>query len=164
MSTALDSRGHLHLPRLLTGLQQRLRANELPMRALLADAGYANGTNYARLEAAHITAWIPVFGQYKAEIEGFSQDCATDAFTCVKGKKLSFQKYDTNQDGGWRKIYWPPAATASSARANRRVPRGPGTCKSPAPFTTRPTAGPGSAKARSNRCLGTYCPTTACAG
>ncbi|MDB5233650.1 MAG: hypothetical protein JWR44_643, partial [Hymenobacter sp.] len=61
----------LHLPRLLTGLQRRLRAHDLPLRELLADAGYANGPNYARLEAEHIMAWMPVFGQYKAAIEGF---------------------------------------------------------------------------------------------
>ena len=51
-----DSRDSLHLPRLLTGLQQRLRSNELPLRELLADAGYVNGPSYALLEAQHITA------------------------------------------------------------------------------------------------------------
>ncbi|ALW86693.1 hypothetical protein AUC43_17370 [Hymenobacter sedentarius] len=106
-----DKRDSLHLPRLLTGLQRRLRANDLPLRALLADAGYANGPNYALLEAAHITAWIPVFGQYKPEIEGFVYDRRTDAFTCPKGQALPFQKYDTNQDGGWHKIYWGPCRT-----------------------------------------------------
>lgn len=34
-----DSRDSLHLPRLLTGLQQRLRGHELRLRELLADAG-----------------------------------------------------------------------------------------------------------------------------
>ena len=87
-----DRRDRLHLPRLLTGLQQRLRIHHLPLRDLLADAGYANGPNYARLEAAHITAWIPVFGQYKPDIEGFTYDRATDAFTCPEGKQLPFQK------------------------------------------------------------------------
>jgi transposase len=142
-----DKRDSLHLPRLLNGLQRRLRANELPLRALLADAGYANGPNYALLEAAHITAWIPVFGQYKPEIEGFTYDRATDAFTCVEGKQLPFQKYDTNQDGGGTKSIGPPAATASCVRASRRVPRGPDASKSIARFTTRPTAGPGCASA-----------------
>ena len=101
-----DQRDSLHLPRLLTGLQQRLRANELPLRELLADAGYANGSNYARLEAAHITAWIPVFGQYKAEIDGFMYHAPTDDYTCRAGKRLSFRKYDTRADGAWLKIYW----------------------------------------------------------
>ena len=30
----------------------------------------------------------------------------TDPFTCAEGKVLPFQKYDTNQDGAWDKIYW----------------------------------------------------------
>ena len=40
-----DRRDRLHLPRLLTGLQHRLRVHELRLRHLLADAGYANGSN-----------------------------------------------------------------------------------------------------------------------
>jgi len=101
-----DGRDSLHLPRLLTGLRKRLRANELPLRELLADAGYANGSNYALLEAAHITAWIPVFGQYKAEIDGFTYHAPTDDYTCAAGKRLPFRKYDTRADGAWLKIYW----------------------------------------------------------
>ncbi len=101
-----DKRDSLHLPRLLTGLQRRLRVHELRLRHLLADAGYANGSNYALLEAQHITAWIPVFGQYKAEIAGFTYDAPTDAYTCAAGKVLPFRKYDTTADGTWLKIYW----------------------------------------------------------
>ncbi|WP_201979908.1 IS1182 family transposase [Hymenobacter rubidus] len=114
-----DSRDRLHLPRLLRGLQQRLRTNELPLRHLLADAGYANGANYALLEAQRITAWIPVVGPYKPEIEGFTYDRATDSFTCMEGKPLPFQKVDTNQDGGWHKIYW---ATCSDCPQCPRKP------------------------------------------
>ena len=101
-----DSRDSLHLPRLLTGLQQRLQANDLRLRELLADAGYANGANYALLEKEHITAWIPVFGQYKPEVDGFTYDPDADQYTCSAGKDLPFQKYDTTADGGWLKIYW----------------------------------------------------------
>jgi transposase len=101
-----DSRDSLHLPRLLTGLQRRLRANELPLRDLLADAGYANGSNYALLEGQQVTAWIPVFGQYKAEIEGFTYNVQTDDYTCSAGKVLPFRKYDATADGNWLKIYW----------------------------------------------------------
>ena len=101
-----DSRDSLHLPRLLAGLQQRLRTQELRVRDLLADAGYANGSNYALLEAEQVTAWIPVFGQYKADIEGFTYDAAQDVYHCRAGKTLPFRKYDTTADGSWLKIYW----------------------------------------------------------
>ena len=101
-----DSRDSLHLPRLLTGLQRRLHAHELRLRDLLADAGYANGSNYALLEAQHITAWIPVFGQYKPEITGFAYDRGTDSYTCAAGKVLPFHRYHVTTDGGWVKLYW----------------------------------------------------------
>jgi hypothetical protein len=90
-----DSRDSLHLPRLLTGVQQRLRAHELLVRDLLADAGYANGSNYALLERQHITAWIPVFGKYKPVVEDFTYHASTDSFTCLAGKILPFKHYET---------------------------------------------------------------------
>ena len=102
----VDSRDSLYLPRLLTGLQRRWRTNELPLRELLADAGYANGSNCALLEAERVMAWIPVFGQYKADITGLTYDAPTDVYTCAAGKALPFRKYDVSTDGGWRKIYW----------------------------------------------------------
>ena len=114
-----DSHDSLHLPRLLTGLQQRLRAQELCLHELLADAGYANGSNYALFEAVHITVWIPVFGKYKPDLDGFTYDRRTDAFTCAEGKTLPSQKYDTNQDGSWHKIYW------AACRDCQQCPRKP---------------------------------------
>ena len=93
----VDSRDSLHLP--------RLRSNELPLRELLADAGYANGPNYALLEAQHITAWIPVFGQYKSDVDSFPYDEQTDTYQCPAGKRLLFKKVDTTADGSWVKLY-----------------------------------------------------------
>jgi transposase len=101
-----DSRDSVHLPGLVARLQPRLQAQGLCWQPLLADAGYSNGSNYALLEQRGLTPWIPVFGQYKPEVEGFTYDVATDAYTCAAGKPLPFQKYDTNADGGWLKLYW----------------------------------------------------------
>lgn len=101
-----DCRDSVHLPSIVRSLQPRLQAQGLHWQELLADAGYANGSNYAFLEERGITPWIPVFGQYKAEIEGFTYDLETDAYTCSAGKSLPFRKYDTSVDGSWLKIYW----------------------------------------------------------
>jgi transposase len=100
-----DKRDSLHLPRLLAGLRPRLRANELRLRDLLADAGYANGANYALLEAQHVTAWIPVFGQYKPERVGFTYDRRTNAYTCAAGNVLPFYRYPVTTDGNGVKLY-----------------------------------------------------------
>lgn len=101
-----DSRDSLHLPGIVRQLLPRLRAQGLLWRDVLADAGYANGFNYALLEDQGLTGWIPVFGHYKPQVEGFRYDLATDTYTCAAGKPLPFQKYDTTADGGWLKIYW----------------------------------------------------------
>ena len=65
-----DSGDSVHLPQLVTRLHQRLLAHGLPLLDLVADTNYSNGVNYALLEQQGITAWIPVFGQYKPTVEG----------------------------------------------------------------------------------------------
>jgi hypothetical protein len=77
--------------------------------------------------ARGITPWIPVFGQYKPEIEGFTYDKETDCFTCPAGKPLPFKRFDSDQDGRLSKRY-----SASSSDC-RRCPHKP-TC---APKSTK---------------------------
>ncbi|PSR52307.1 hypothetical protein AHMF7605_24490 [Adhaeribacter arboris] len=100
-----DGRDSQYLPAITLRLQRRLLDNELRLKELLADGGYSNGSNYAFLEQRKITGWIPVFGQYKSEIEGFPYDQQADYFTCPTGKILAFKTYDTNAEGGLLKIY-----------------------------------------------------------
>ncbi|ALI98573.1 IS1182 family transposase [Rufibacter tibetensis] len=100
-----DGRDSQHLPGIVGKLQQRLKDHQLPMQDLVADAGYSNGANYALLEQRGITGWIPVFGKYKPEIEGFPYDEQADCFTCPAGKALPFKSYDTTADGGLVKVY-----------------------------------------------------------
>jgi len=100
-----DGRDSQYLPAITLRLQRRLLDNELRLKELLADGGYSNGFNYAFLEQRKVTGWIPVFGQYKPEIEGFPYDQEADQFTCPAGKILSFKTYDTNAEGGLLKIY-----------------------------------------------------------
>jgi transposase len=100
-----DSRDSQCLPGITLKLQQRLEANELHLQEIIADTGYSNGSNYAFLEQHQLTGWIPVFGKYKPQIEGFPYESENDQFTCPAGKPLSFKTFDTNADGGLQKIY-----------------------------------------------------------
>ncbi|WP_324680456.1 hypothetical protein [Hymenobacter sp. GOD-10R] len=100
-----DSRDSLHLPGLVQRLQQRLQANDLQLRDLVADTGYSNGFNYALLENQGITPWIPVFGAYKPEVEDFNYHATADEYRCQADKPLPFRKYSTKADGGWVKHY-----------------------------------------------------------
>ena len=67
-----DRRDSTLLPSIIEPLHQRLLSHDLPVVDVVADTNYSNGLNYALLEARGITPWIPVFGQYKPEIEGFT--------------------------------------------------------------------------------------------
>ncbi|GAB3051947.1 IS1182 family transposase [Spirosoma pulveris] len=100
-----DGRDSQNLPDITLKLQQRLAQNELCLEEILADTGYSNGANYALLEGWNITGWIPVFGHYKSQIEGFSYHPQADHFTCSVGKHLVFKTFDKNEDGGWLKVY-----------------------------------------------------------
>jgi transposase len=109
------------LESIVTPLHQRLLTQHLPVREVVADTNYSNGVNYALLEARGITPWIPVFGKYKPETEGFTYDVVADCFTCSAGKALPFKGFDKNQEGGLAKIY------RASGRDCRVCPRKP-TC------------------------------------
>ncbi|MBD2703422.1 IS1182 family transposase [Spirosoma sp. BT702] len=100
-----DGRDSQSLPAITLKLQQRLMHNALRLDELLADTGYSNGSNYALLEQWNITGWIPVFGKYKPQIDGFPYDPATDQFRCPAGKPLPFKNFDSQADGGLLKIY-----------------------------------------------------------
>lgn len=101
-----DGRDSQYLPGLASSLQDRLTKNELKLTDLLADAGYSNGYNYKFLEQQNITAWIPAFGMYKPEVEGFAYDKEIDQFTCPMGKLLPFKALEYNADGKPMKAYW----------------------------------------------------------
>jgi transposase len=122
-----DRRDSVLLESIVEPLHQRLLTHDLPVREVVADTNYSNGLNYALLEARSITPWIPVFGQYKPEIEGFTYDKETDCFTCPAGKPLPFKRFDSDQDGRLSKRY-----SASSSDC-RRCPHKP-TC---APKSTK---------------------------
>jgi hypothetical protein len=100
-----DSRDSVHLPRLVAQLQTRLTAQQVPLREVLADAGYSNGFHYAFLEQRGVTPWIPVFGKYKPVLEGFTYEPDQNAYRCSAGKLLPFRNYCTSQDGNWLKNY-----------------------------------------------------------
>ncbi|MGA9649850.1 IS1182 family transposase [Pedobacter sp.] len=101
-----DGRDSQYLTNISLHVQNRLKKNELVMTDLLADAGYSNGSNYKFLEERKITGWIPVFGKYKHEIEGFPYNKKKDEYTCPMNKPLPFTSFYTNKDGAVMKNYW----------------------------------------------------------
>nr|WP_223834032.1 transposase [Spirosoma profusum] len=100
-----DCRDSQSLPDITLKLRQRLAHNEVRLEEILADTGYPNGSNYALLEGWNNTGWIPVFGKYKPQIDGFPYDPVADQFRCAAGKILPFKNFDSQADGGLLKIY-----------------------------------------------------------
>ena len=67
--------------------QQNLNLNGLKIRQLIADTGYSSGEALKYLEENNIDAYIPNFGQYKFEREGFIYNETLDQYECQRGNK-----------------------------------------------------------------------------
>ncbi|WP_229663664.1 transposase [Pedobacter quisquiliarum] len=111
-----DGRDSQYLPNISLQVQNRLKKNELAMTDLLADAGYSNGSNYSFLEQRNITGWIPVFGKYKPEIEGFPYNKEKDEYSCPMNRPLPFKGFHTNLDGTVLKNYWAASKECTVCR------------------------------------------------
>ena len=93
------------LPSLLRNTIDNLRENNLVMEELLADGGYSSGEALQALEDNNIEGYIPNFGQYKHDREGFIYDKNHDKYTCSEGKDLPFKKISTSSLGYQKKSY-----------------------------------------------------------
>lgn len=93
------------LPSLLKNTMENLQENNLIMEELLADGGYSSGEALQALEDNNIEGYIPNFGQYKHEREGFTYDRKNDKYTCSQGRDLPFKKISISSLGYQRKSY-----------------------------------------------------------
>ena len=93
------------LPSLLKNTIENLKANDLTIEELLADGGYSSGEALQALEDNNIEGYIPNFGQYKHDREGFTYDKENDKYICSQGKALPFKKISTSSLGYQRKSY-----------------------------------------------------------
>ena len=93
------------LPSLLKNTIENLKENNLTIEELLADGGYSSGEALQTLEDNNIEGYIPNFGQYKHDREGFTYDKKNDKYICSQGKELPFKKISTSSLGYQRKSY-----------------------------------------------------------
>lgn len=84
------------LPQIITGLKENLNEQGLILEQVLADTGYSSGQALKALEQNNITGYIPNFGLYKYEREGFSYHKEGDYYTCPENKRLEFKKIKDN--------------------------------------------------------------------
>ena len=59
------------------------KLNFIELQELLADGGYSSGEALAYLHEKNINAYIPNFGQYKSEREGFTFNKEENYYQCT---------------------------------------------------------------------------------
>lgn len=84
------------LPDVIKGLKENLAPEGIIIEQILADTGYSSGQALKTLEEHNITGYIPNFGQYKHEREGFTYHKEGDYYSCPKNKKVEFKKVKDN--------------------------------------------------------------------
>jgi len=81
----------------------------MPIDQVTADAGYSSGESLKYLEENNIDAYIPNFGQYIPQREGFRYNIELDRYECTKegGNKalLPFKGERTDSKGYTKKTY-----------------------------------------------------------
>lgn len=107
MAAHADLRDSQMLPTLADATLANLQAHGLMMEQLTADAGYSSGEALQHCHSRGLEAFIPNFGQYKAEREGFVYNPQDDRYECQRGHRalLPFKKVEANHDGHTMRKY-----------------------------------------------------------
>jgi transposase len=93
------------LPSLLDNTINNLQPEGIIIEEVLADAGYSSGEALRALEENNIVGYIPNFGQYKSNREGFIYHSDGDYYSCERGVKLLYKKTYTDRKGYEKKQY-----------------------------------------------------------
>lgn len=91
-----DKKDSQCLPEVIKGLKENLDPEGIIIEQVIADTGYSSGQALKTLEENNITGYIPNFGQYKHEREGFTYHKEGDYYICPENKKVEFKKIKYN--------------------------------------------------------------------
>jgi hypothetical protein len=106
MADFSDKRDAQSLPKAIGQTKENLQENGLILSEVLADAGYSSGTALACLKENNITGYIPNFGLYKPEREGFIYNKELDQYECQRGNKaILISKGIRFKDNRGTKVY-----------------------------------------------------------
>ncbi len=100
-----DRRDSECLPEVLRNTISNLEYHGLTVEEIASDTGYSSGKALQSCIDQHITAYIPNFGQYKAEREGFTYNEEEDYYLCERGAKLPYKKTYQDKRGYYKKQY-----------------------------------------------------------
>lgn len=104
-----DKRDSQCLEKIVERARENLKGEDMECGEILADAGYSSGEALAYLEREGIDAWMPNFGQYKAEREGFIYNPFLNRYECIKeggnGAKLLYKGERMDSKGYVKRTY-----------------------------------------------------------
>ena len=95
------------LEQIVNQTQTNLQQKHITIAEVIADAGYSSGKALKYLEQQNITAYIPNFGQYKAERAGFRYNEKENRYECTQGNQaiLRYKGIKTDSKGYEKKQY-----------------------------------------------------------
>ncbi|WP_180903954.1 transposase, partial [Flavobacterium chungangense] len=79
-----DKRDSQCIEKIVELTEENLQENGIELEELLADGGYSSGEALKYLNQKNINAYIPNFGQYKPEREGFIFNKELHQYECIK--------------------------------------------------------------------------------
>jgi transposase len=107
MANYADKRDSQCLATLVNQTSDNLKENNLHIDQITADTGYSSAEALRYLKFQNIDAYIPNFGQYKPQREGFIYNKEQDQYECQRGNKaiLPFKKITRSHDNYEMKTY-----------------------------------------------------------
>ena len=107
MADFADKKDSQSLPDIVEQTCKNLHSENIRVEEVLADTNYSSGDALRYLEDSNITGYIPNFGPYKNEREGFSYFPEGDYYLCSQGVKLPFKSIRKRSDCDKQvKQYW----------------------------------------------------------
>lgn len=102
-----DKRDSQSMEQVVEQTKENLSENGMELDEVLADTGYSSGTSLKYLEDENITGYLPNFGLYKAQREGFNYNKEKDQYECQRGLKavLDYKSTTTDALGFAKKSY-----------------------------------------------------------
>jgi transposase len=91
-----DKKDSQCLAKVIKEVNENFQSTGLAVEQILADTGYSSGEALKALEQNNITGYIPNFGKYKPEREGFTYHKEEDYYSCPQNKKILFKKIKNN--------------------------------------------------------------------
>lgn len=107
MADFADKRDSQSLAQILEQTIKNLKEEDIEVEQITGDTGYSSSESLKFIESRNIDAYIPNFGQYKYQREGFIYNKEQDRYECQRGNKaiLPIKRIGPNGKGYIQKTY-----------------------------------------------------------